>query len=479
MITYRQYPWKTQPRPHQIKALKKLVANGGGGLFAPMRSGKTKIAIDWACILHIKYGVTRVLIVTHTPTTFGVMRSELLKHCPISYTVGVQEPPSSDGEMQFYITNVHRVYEREGVYWDPKDPDRRTGWAPVDNKELYEWAPEVIIVDESTCIGDPVAVQSRKLHRLQKLLNVQYKLIISGTPLHRKLFMAFGQFKFLDDTIFGTNFGNFKSEYGLWGGWEKTTLLKYINIKRFRRKIEPHIFQMKHVPLVPPVHQVVPVTLEPKARQLYDQMAAKRVITVGGEEIVAELLITKLLKEAQLASGFIRDSKGQWHRTSFAKRKAYGDRLRDYKEAGKSKVVVFSRFLPTLRDIALESKAQGYKVLLLHGGVKHEDREKAFAKFAEAKGRWVFISQISTGSMGIDLSAADTTLYYSLTESLLHYDQSMARIRKYKEERVLAYDYLLAEGTVDELMYMALKGNMDLVEFILKHPSIVHWEEAG
>lgn len=35
----RLYPWKTRPRPHQVRAMKKLVKNGGGGLFAPMRSG--------------------------------------------------------------------------------------------------------------------------------------------------------------------------------------------------------------------------------------------------------------------------------------------------------------------------------------------------------------------------------------------------------------------------------------------------------
>jgi hypothetical protein len=111
--------------------------------------------------------------------------------------------------------------------------------------------------------------------------------------------------------------------------------------------------------------------------------------------------------------------------------------------------------------------------------MKHEDRERSYAKFAEAPGHWVFVSQISTGSMGIDLSAADTCLYYSLTESLLHYDQSKARIRLYKEQRVLSYDYLLAEGTIDELMFMALQQNMDLVEFVMKHRSLIHWEEEG
>lgn len=485
----RPYPFKTRPRAHQVKALQKLVKRGGGGLFAPMRSGKTKIAIDWACAMHLKHGVRRVLVVTHTPTTFGVWRSEIRKHCPLPHVVGVQEPveiarwnasPLKGGfkpvGVEFLITNVQQVYGRHRMY---SKKGKYLGWEPVDNKMLLTWRPEVIIVDESTCIGDPTAVQTRHLVKLQKKLKVKYKLIISGTPLHRKLLMAFGQFKFLDETIFGTNWGNFKSEYGLWGGWGNTTLIKYINVKRFRRKIEPHVWQMRHVPKIPAVHQIIPVTLEPKARKFYDQMAVSRVVRVGEEDISAELIVTKLIKEAQLASGFIRSDSGKWYRTSTAKRDAYAGRLSDYEAAGKHKIVVFSRFLPTLRDIALVNRSCGYKTLLLHGGMKHEDRERSYARFADAKGRWVFVSQISTGSMGIDLSAADTCLYYSLTESLLHYDQSMARIRKYKETRVLAYDYLLAEGTIDELMYMALKRNMNLVEFVMKHRSLIHWEEEG
>jgi hypothetical protein len=81
--------------------------------------------------------------------------------------------------------------------------------------------------------------------------------------------------------------------------------------------------------------------------------------------------------------------------------------------------------------------------------------------------------------MGIDLSAADTTIYYSLTESLLHFDQSMARIRRYRDTRTLGYDYLLAQGTVDEVMYLALQGKVNLVKFVMDHPELIAHEEEG
>jgi superfamily II DNA or RNA helicase len=479
----RKYPFKTRPRPHQVKALQLVVKNNKGALLQPMRSGKTKVAIDWAAAMAIKHGIRRVLVVTHTPTTFGVWKSEIRKHCPLNYRMYVRGDyvgGNSDNlvrvtrPIDFQIINIQQVYTRE------RRAGQSRGWDPVANQWLYDWEPEAIIVDESTCIGDPTSEQSLHLYKLQRDLHVRYKLILTGTILHRNLFMSFGQFKFLDDTLFGTSWSAFKETYGLWGGYNKTKMLKYRNVKRWRKKVKPLVFQMKHVPLMPPVHQVVPVEINAKAMGLYNQMALDRLVSLlDGEEVEAPMVMTQLMKLAQMASGFIKSDAGKWYRVHHDKRKAYEARLLDYREAGKDKIVVFTRFLPTIRDIALASRKCGYNYLLLHGGVKHEDRERRYVKFNEDPGRTVFVSQISTGSMGIDLSAADTTIYYSLTESLLHFDQSMARIRRYRDTRTLGYDYLLAQGTVDEVMYLALQGKVNLVKFVMDHPELIAHEEEG
>lgn len=80
--------------------------------------------------------------------------------------------------------------------------------------------------------------------------------------------------------------------------------------------------------------------------------------------------------------------------------------------------------------------------------------------------------------MGIDLSAADTTIFYTLTESLLQFDQAKARTLIHgDQERTLTYYYFLPQGTVLETMYLALSDKMNLVNFVLKHKDIIHHEE--
>lgn len=76
--------------------------------------------------------------------------------------------------------------------------------------------------------------------------------------------------------------------------------------------------------------------------------------------------------------------------------------------------------------------------------------------------------------MGIDLSAADTCLYYTLPSSLLHKDQADARIRIHGDKRPLTYYYFIPEDTYLEVMRQALKEGMDMAEYVAKHPSIIH-----
>lgn len=470
-----KYKYKTQPRNFQRRALKKMIGDSGrtgcGALWMPMRSGKSKVAVDWASVLHLKYGVRRVLVLTHTVTTFGVWRMEFAKHCSVPYTLGIQEfPDPCPNGIEVLVLNIQNVYGRE--FYSKRE------WAPTHNKELYKWGPDAIVIDEATCIGDPGAVQTAHLYRLVQKVGVRFILELTGTPVHRKIWGAFGQFKVLDDSVFGTAITAYRSQYGLWGGYGNKTLLRLRNIKRWRKKVEPYVYQMHRVPHRKPVEQIIPVELAPRTWALYDEMEKEALAHVDGKSILAPIVLTKLLKCCQIAAGWIRDEDGEWHHVGTELRDAFADTVQSLSDSEVNRIVVFARHLPELQDAALACKRAGYKTLLLHGGVKAEEREQRIARFSDPGGKWAFVSQISTGSMGIDLSAADTTLYYTLTESLLHKDQADARIRIHGDKRALTYYYFLPRGTHLETMYLALKGKMDMVDFIAKHPDLIHHQEV-
>jgi hypothetical protein len=489
------YKYKTKPRGFQVRALKKMLKpkrglRSGGGLWMPMRSGKTKVAIDYACVLHQKYGVQRILVLTHSVTTPGVWRKEWEKHCPFDYILKTTAMPNfpKEAPLQVLVLNIQRVYDREFIYKAKVVDGRKVrvktrSWVPGPNRELYRWRPEVVIIDEATCVGDPSAVQTAHTYRLTRDLNVRDILELTGTPVHRKIWGVFGQFKILDDSVFGNSITAYKDEYGRWGGYMKKKLLKLVGMKKWRRKVEPYVFQLFRVPYRKPIEQVIPVELTEATRRLHDKMEKESIVTFTRNsvrrQVTAPIPLTRALKCAQIAAGFVRDDTGTWHVVVTELRDTFASTVQDLADSEVKRLVVFARHIPELRAATLALKSAGYRTLLLHGSVPPEKREQRIAAFHDPGGYKAFVSQVGTGSMGIDLSAADTCLYYTLPTSILHKDQADARIRLHGDKRPLTYYYFIPEGTYLEVMLQSLKDNMDLADYVANHPTLIHHKERG
>jgi hypothetical protein len=207
----------------------------------PMRSGKTKAVIDTMCILQMKYGIKRVVIVAPL-SVLGVWRNQIRIH-------------KADGfNFHIVLLNYEMVYDRKRYKDDT--------WEPIKRKSLYKFKPDLIIVDESHKIGDPSAVQSKHLYYLQKAFPDCYKIIMTGTPFHRKPHRTYGQFRFVDESIFPMSFTAFKNKVSRWGGYGNVKYLGAKNEKWFIKKISRGTFMMKTLPFVKPQHEVVPYELE-------------------------------------------------------------------------------------------------------------------------------------------------------------------------------------------------------------------------
>jgi SNF2 family DNA or RNA helicase len=460
----RRYKFKTKPYRHQVKALKHALRHYKAvALFMPMRSGKTKTAIDWVGMLHLKFGVERVLIVCPL-SVVGVWKKQLRIHLPDEYV----------GKIKFLIINYEKVYDRERY-----EVEGDNGWTPIPREVLYRWRPDVVIVDEAHKIGNPTAAQSYHLWRLVEETQPKARMILTGTPFHRKILMVFGMFRFLDSKIFGTSFAAYKRDYGRWAGYGGFKLVGQKNTKRWRKKIAPVTFLMKSLPIVAPQHEVVPYRLQ-ESEDAYKSMADEFIAWIGDGVVEAPIALTRALRLAQICGGRLRDSEGKLQRVGQEKRRALKGLVEDQfvpNELGK--FVVFARFVPELKDIVEVCRGAGYETYLMYGKTPGEVREQRIAEFQESEEPCVFISQVSTGSMGIELSAASVCVFYSLPESLVTYDQDCARIRRFKDKRTLTYYYMVGEGTIEEVNLSALKANLELIDVIERDPKILSYATRG
>lgn len=468
-----RYKFKTKPWPHQAKALKfvlrQMFSTGSAGLQVPLRYGKTKIALDTAGALHLKYGINRVLAVT-TTSGLGVWEKEIPKHCPfpvkvISYN-GEVVREDKGYVLTFYVIHHAILYGRD---FDWGETSRE--WQPGPNKNIEEFDPEFIIMDESHRIGDPSSMQCKMAYRYAK--GARFRLTLTGTMFHRAPLMVFGQFKFMDDSVFGTAVTPFRRMYIKFGGYGNYEIVGYRNLDHMANKIKRKVFIAEKVPHAPPVVTTTPVHLQESA-DLYRKMERDSIIEVKGKTITAPIILTRHLRSQQIAGGWVKTEDGKYERVGQEKFRACKDKLTLWNEEGIEKVVIGARFIPELPDIARAARAAGYDFVALHGGVpRGMARERRIAAFQDASRPMVFIAQIQAAAEAIDLSEAAAMLFYSMPESYLLYDQFKARIEKYAEKRTLLYDHLIGKGTRDEVTWMAMQLKKDVARFLVENPKLV------
>ncbi len=76
------YKFKTKPYEHQKDALKKCWNKEAFAIFAEMGTGKTKIALDNACILYNRGKIDRLLVVAPKGAYMNWVDLEIPTHVP-------------------------------------------------------------------------------------------------------------------------------------------------------------------------------------------------------------------------------------------------------------------------------------------------------------------------------------------------------------------------------------------------------------
>lgn len=129
------YKFKTKPYKHQKKALKKLLKNRwGGALLMEPRTGKTKVLIDYASIMHLRGHVNRVVVFAPTGV-MGVWEEEIPIHCPVPHRITVWDkdarkevdlPKFGKDVLDFVIVNYEAAATAGQLRRDPKTG--KVGW---------------------------------------------------------------------------------------------------------------------------------------------------------------------------------------------------------------------------------------------------------------------------------------------------------------------------------------------------------------
>ena len=426
-----------------------------------MGTGKTRVAID---LVYARADCYRVLIVCPKSVVKDkVWKRNLEKFAPnqsYGYWDSMKGTISKRAEdlkewlktpmaKQFVVVNYDSVWRRE--------------MGDLILKSNFN----CVILDESHRAKSAGSKVSKYLAMLGK--RVKYKMCLSGTPMANSPLDVYGQYRFLDPTIFGTRYDLFEQQYAIKGGPDMKFVVGYKNQKELNTKFQSIAYsckmedirdKIKLPPELPPTIRTV--ELPSKDMKTMRELAKEFVASCGTGQVVVSNVLVAMLRMQQIASGFCVVKKDVFSAEEIETiNTAKADSLAEYLEdiSPSSSVVVFCVFkhdLDVIRSVACKAKRKYFEL---------SGRANTLEEWKQTDGAVIGV-QIQAGSEGVDMTKAHHAIYYSIPHSLAQYNQSKARLYRPGQEHPVSFCHIVAEGTIEESMYASLERKEDIIESI-------------
>lgn len=387
-----------------------------------MRTGKTITAFVTAA----KFGARRVLFVTKKKAISSIEQDEDKYDPPFDLTT----------------TNYEQLHNVIGQF------------------DLY-------ILDEASCLGQfPKPAERVKL--LKDMCEGKPIIYLSGSPTPESYSQVYHQF-------YISSFSPFKQ----WTNFYKWAV-DFVTVKKkyyFNRQVNDYskadrtkIGQLTKHLFISYTQQeagfetiikeeVLTVKME-EGTYLLAGWLKKHKVHIGreGEEVLADTAVKLMSKMHQIFSGSVIDEKGQGIGFDLSKAKFIKQRF-----AGQ-KIAIFYKF-----------KAERLMLISVFGN--HRLTEDPI-EFNEREDK-TFMSQIQSGSMGINLSTADCLVMLNIDFSATHYWQVRERLQdKNRTKEALVY-WVFAENGIEHKVYQRVQQKKDFTLQYFKTCYGIKKEEVG
>ena len=419
--TTPMYKFKTEPYEHQKDALKKCWNKESFAIFAEMGTGKTKIALDNACILYNQGKIDRVLIVAPKGAYMNWVDQEIPTHVPnyveknvvawksttsAKYRQTLQDIKKIDDfRLKIMVMNVEALSTKKGVEF----------------AKIFLIGKAMMIVDESTTIKNPQAKRTKNILSLAK--ESKYRRILTGSPVTQSPMDLWAQMDFLDPDILGQqSYYAFRTRYAVVitanaaGGTHKyQKIVKFKNLTQLGQLVSPHSYRiLKKDCLDLPEKTFTKRTIDLTEEQehAYKDMKANAMTILKGQSLTAVNVLTQLIRLHQITCGHMKTDSGD---VLNLQNNRVNELMQILGETS-GKVIIWANYIHDILNIEKEIKKEYGETsyCTYYGATKAEYRQRCIYDFRNKKNNCrFFIGNTQTGGYGITLTAASTVIYYS------------------------------------------------------------------
>ncbi|XP_030750203.1 chromodomain-helicase-DNA-binding protein Mi-2 homolog isoform X2 [Sitophilus oryzae] len=335
-----------------------------------------------------------------------------------------------------------------------------------------DWA--VLVVDEAHRLKS----NQSKFFKFLSSYSIQYKLLLTGTPLQNNLEELFHLLNFLNPNKFN-DLQVFQNEFA--------DISKEDQVKKLHEMLGPHMLRrlkadvLKNMPSKSEF--IVRVELSPMQKKYYKYILTRNFEALnpkGGGQSVSLLNIVMDLKKCcnhpylfpAAAEEAPIGSHGQYdiqHLTkSSGKLVLLAKMLKILKDQG-HRVLIFSQMTKMLDILEDFLDGEGYKYERIDGAITGNQRQEAIDRFnAPGAPQFVFLLSTRAGGLGINLATADTVIIYDSDWNPHNDIQAFSRAHRIGQaNKVMIYRFV-TRNSVEERVTQVAKRKMMLTHLVVR-----------
>lgn len=411
ITTYYDWPGRFPPYQHQRATAEFLTLNPWAFCLNGMGSGKT-LAVLWAFHYLLGRGrAKRMLVVSPLSTLTRTWGDEAFTHfpdltCTVLYGTMDRRLKLLALESDIYVINHDAIKSKEMLAALTKRLDIN-----------------VVVIDEVAAFR---TAGTERFKAAQKLVKGRtYVWGLTGTPTPNGPTDVWAQCKLITPHTVPLYFSAFKNQV-----MRQVSTFKWVprddSLTTARDAMQPSIRFSRQdcIDLPPTTYQTREAPLTPEQKQAFDSMVKAFRAEYEGGQVLAVNEAVKLGKLVQICCGVAYDTAGGEMELPCGPRI---ELVKEIIEEAEAKVIVFVPYTGALRRLAAEL-AKHFTVEMIYGAVSKGERDRIFADFQKRKDPRVLVADARTMSHGLNLTAANTIVWFGPTTSNDTYGQANERI---------------------------------------------------
>jgi SNF2 family DNA or RNA helicase len=468
------YEYKSKPFSHQEKLFNETADTKIFGVLWEQGTGKTKPIIDTAAHLFEKGEIDCLFVVAPGGVHINWVRDEIEAHMPDRIPIHTFYWRSGKSNTKYHQAEVEEVIKSKKlavitISYDGFMTQRgkKFVWRVLRRRSC------IYVLDEAHHIKAPGA--KRAISVLASGKYADYRRILTGTPVAVGPFDIYSQLKFLDPNIWKRrgmgSFFAFKRHYGVWHtradeieetgfdpGYDQLVCYKNVEeLEHIISDISSRVLADDVLDLPPKLYSRRYFEMSAKQASLYAQLKADYIAELETHTIEAPLAIVRLLRFAQVLSGYLPSEDGE-ATVPIPGPSPRMDLLKEVVEGLTHPAIIWCRFR---KDIDMIMEFLGERAFRYDGAVSEDEAWENQERW-KAGERDYLVANPAKGKEGLTWVRARTVIYYNNSYKLLDRLQSEARACRIGQEHPVNIIDLMCYGTVDEQVVRNLIKKFDI-----------------